>query len=268
MTRLVAAAHRAGGLDNITIIMADLYDADETAVRPVAAPEPERAVAAGQRVSGPTAEPQLLGAAAERDASTAEEMVAEQAALRAAAADDFDSLDEYDDFDEDDDPDSDSDEDRYAPQPPSKRRWRRPLILTLVALLVLAGAATAGFAWTRTQYYVGAAEENVAIYQGLNQSLPGISLSHVYQVEELTLEELPPYYQALVRATIDTGTLEAAQATVTQLEDVAEQCPQSTSTPGSSSSPGSSTSPKAPQSSPATTPSPTTQGQLPGDAKC
>ena len=266
MQQLVAAAHEAGGLDNITIIIADLYDPEETTVPPSTDAESIADDSAGQRVSGPTGEPQLLGAAFERDASSAEEMVAEQAALRAAATADFDGLDSYDDFD-DADPDGETeDEDRYAPQPPSKRRWRRPLILTLVAIVIIAVVAATGLAWTRTQYYVGAADQNVAIFQGMNESLPGISLSRVHQVEDLTLDQLPPYYQALVRATINTGTLAAAQATVVQLEDVAERCPQqpSDTTPGSTNSP----SPADPKSPPAPTPAPSASGHLPGDAKC
>ena len=42
----------------------------------------------------------------------------------------------------------------------------------------------AAYAWTRTQFYVGAAGEQVAIYQGLADALPAIPLSRVYEVAD------------------------------------------------------------------------------------
>ena len=56
----------------------------------------------------------------------------------------------------------------------------------------------AGYAWTRTQYFVGAAGDQVAIYQGLPDGIPGLQLSQVYEVQDLPVASLPPYYQAQV----------------------------------------------------------------------
>jgi protein phosphatase len=130
----------------------------------------------------------------------------------------------------------------------------------------------------------------VAIFQGLNESVPGLPLSQVYEVQDLPLSELPAYYQQLVRETIDTDTLESARATVRQLRETADRCAaQNGALPGGGK-PTTSASPKtsqttAPKSSPKSSPSgsktspaatsaaptPTSSaapGDLPGDEKC
>ena len=94
----------------------------------------------------------------------------------------------------------------------------------LVLLLVLAAGLGAAYAWIRTQFYVGAAGEQVAIYQGLADALPAIPLSRVYKVEPLALAELPPHYQDVVRANIEVDSLAAARATVAELKAEAERC--------------------------------------------
>jgi protein phosphatase len=94
----------------------------------------------------------------------------------------------------------------------------------LVLLLVVAAAVSTAYAWTRTQYFVGVAGEQVAIYQGLSERVPGGQLAHVYEVQPLTVNELPPYYQDKVRAGIDVSSLESARQTVTELTEAARRC--------------------------------------------
>ena len=89
-------------------------------------------------------------------------------------------------------------------------------------VLVLAAGLGSGYAWTRTQYFVGDSGERVAIFQGLSDDLPGISLSHVYELQPLTIAELPIYYQERVRASIDVGTLDSARQTVAELREAAQ----------------------------------------------
>ena len=260
MDRLVGAAHQAGGLDNITIIIADLIDAeplDPEATSAHAAVDVDQSEGSTHRVGGPIDEPQIIGAAAERDIPAYEEEIRERVAQRSADAADVGDDDDFDEgYDADDEPD---DEDRYDPQPPSKRRWRKTLVLTLAVLLVIAAAAGAGLAWIRTQYYVGAATSNVAIYQGLNQSVLGVQLSRVYEVQDLPMDDLPAYYQALVRETIDTGTLDSARATVQQLRDTAERCAAEPAPPASTSPNPSGKSSSRGKSTSKTTKSPTTK---------
>ena len=45
----------------------------------------------------------------------------------------------------------------------------------------------------------------MAIYQGLPESVPGVPLSEVYEVQPLAVSELPPYYQEQVRANIEVA---------------------------------------------------------------
>jgi hypothetical protein len=167
------------------------------------------------------------------------------------------------------------DESRYSPQPPGRRRLGRALV-GLVALLLVAGVALgAAYAWIRTQFYVGVAGEQVAIYQGLAESLPAIPLSRVYEVQPLTLAALPPHYQDLVRSNIEVPDLESARATVSELRTTAERCATPSPTPTPANTPVPTTVTPAPATSspvatsappptsaptPAPTPSPAERG--------
>jgi serine/threonine protein phosphatase PrpC len=197
LTRLVREALAEGGIDNITIILADV--AESAAVTPVTAPEASQAV--------------VLGAAAERAIPTATK-------IRADGTEDT-IVNELPAADRPDEPE---DEARYNPVPPSGRRYVRPLVGLLVLVLVVAAAIGTAYAWTRTQYFVGVAGDRVAIYRGLSERVPGIQLAHVYEVQPLSVSELPPYYRDKVRASIDVSSLESARQTVTELTEAARRC--------------------------------------------
>ena len=65
------------------------------------------------------------------------------------------------------------DEERYAsPQPPHQRRFRRPLIGYSWRCCRRRRTGMA-YGWTRTQYFVGADQDKVAIFQGLPDGLLG-----------------------------------------------------------------------------------------------
>ena len=137
----------------------------------------------------------------------------------------------------------------------------RPLV-GLLALLLIAGAGlAAAYAWTRTQYYVGAAADQVAIYQGLSDGVPGLRLSRVFEVQPLAVADLPAYYQEQVRANIDVPTLESARETIVELTAAAQRCaeqrqPTPTTKPTASGTPTTSGTPSTPPVSgtPRTTP--------------
>jgi protein phosphatase len=116
----------------------------------------------------------------------------------------------------------------------------------LVLVLVLGAALAAGYAWTRTQYYVADAGTKVAIYQGLPDGVPGIGLSRVYEVQDLELSSLPPFYQQMVRSAIEVESLAAARETVAALEATAKRCegrPPRTDSPSASGKPTASSAP-------------------------
>ena len=232
---LVGAARAEGGVDNITVIVADVVEpgagaTDDEESTPVEADSRAVLGAAAERSIPPAA-----GEATERGELTEDTAVnARVPALAAppAAAPPV--------------PTPAEDEARYNPRPPTRRRFVRPLLGVLVLLLVVGVGLGAAYAWTRTQYYVGVAGEKVAIYRGLSDSLPGLSLSTLYEVQPLTVAELPPYYQEKVRGAIDVSSLGAARDTVDELREAAARCvgttPKPTPAPKPSTSPRSSPS--------------------------
>jgi protein phosphatase len=142
------------------------------------------------------------------------------------------------------------DEERYSPQAPRQHRFRRPLVGLLVLLLVAVAGLGILYGWIRTQYFVGADRDRVAIFQGLSEGIPGLTLSRVYEVQQLALNQLPPFYQDQVRANIDVSSLDSARATVAELNEAAKRCaPTQQTTPRPSASPGS-----KPSSKPGSTP--------------
>ncbi len=193
LRRLVDQAYAAGGIDNITVILADIVEGDPTGGTFVLGAASERSI------------PDVLPGSGGGDDDAEDTIVVPDG----AAAEGVDEVD---------------DEARYTPLPPAKRRLGRTLAGLLALVLVLGAGVGTGYAWTRTQYYVGVAGEQVAIYQGLPESVPGISLSRVYEVQELRLAALPTFYQDMVRSAIEVDSLDAARSTVTTLQATAERC--------------------------------------------
>lgn len=106
-----------------------------------------------------------------------------------------------------------------------QRRVRRRKITWLVGVIVLvvaiALAALLGYQWTQSRYFVGASPAgNVAVYQGVQQNLGPITLSHVYEESSTPVDTLPSYDKQLVEQTINADSLSAARSIVEQLSDV------------------------------------------------
>jgi serine/threonine protein phosphatase PrpC len=233
--RLVAESLHEGGIDNITVIVADVVESGGSDDIIVLGAASEHPFPAGGVPRGQHAE----------DDGVDDTLVTKLADFEAAPADD---------------------EERYSPQAPHRGRFRKPLIgLLAVVLLAVAGLGIA-YGWTRTQYFVGADQDKVAIFQGLSDSLPGLSLSRVYEVQQLTVSELPPFYQDQVKANIDVSSLDSARATVAELTDAAKRCasPQPTASPRPKQTTGSKGAPtpsKQPDGKPTPTPSAPVTGQ-------
>lgn len=102
-----------------------------------------------------------------------------------------------------------------------RRRARRRRLGWLAALvLVLAGiglALFAGYNWTQTRYYVGADENSVVIYRGVQQSIGPISLSSVYEDTNIVLADLSDFDRQTVEATISARSLSDAELIVDRL---------------------------------------------------
>ena len=232
--RLVVESLHEGGIDNITVIVADVVEADgddDVIVLGAAAEQPIRAPGAPRRRLA-------------EDVDDPEDTLVTRLADSELPPDD---------------------EERYSPQAPRQHRFRRPLIGLLVLLLVAIAGLGIAYEWTRSQYFVGADRDRVAIFQGLSDGIPGLSLSRVYEVQQLAINELPPFYQEQVKANIDVSSLDSARATVAELNEAAKRCALTEhTTPQPSASPGS-----KPSSTPSSKPggAPTQKPSAPATAQ-
>ncbi|RJK94725.1 PP2C family protein-serine/threonine phosphatase [Vallicoccus soli] len=231
---LVQLALRGGAPDNVTCIVADVVDVD----------------------SAPPDIPQVVGAAASgpvkhlRDDDRARTSPAARAAALAARPRP----------DEGEDGGGDGAAHDEAP----RRRWPRRLLTLGVVAVLLAAAGTALWGWSRDQYYVGAHEDEVAVFQGLQQSVLGVGLSTVYEEEPIPLAALSDYSRRQVEGGIAADGLDDAREVVARLQEEAARCeqepapaaPTPRATPGRTPAPGAS-----PRATPGATP-----GAAPGAA--
>ncbi|MEE1788205.1 serine/threonine-protein kinase [Streptomyces sp. SP17BM10] len=106
---------------------------------------------------------------------------------------------------------------------PGFARWKA--VVAAVAVLGVLGGGYIGYQWTQDQYYVGAEDGHVAVYQGINQSLAGLSLSSVHsEYREIELRYLPADQQSHVTRTISVNSLFDATTTVQELDAWAQLC--------------------------------------------
>jgi protein phosphatase len=193
--------------------------------------------------AGPSATPVTVGAAAEGPVrrSTADSPAAKAAALAPRPL-----ADPYD---------GETDEGH-------RRHWGRRVAALVLLLALLGGGGAAAWAWSQQQYYVGAADQRVAIYRGLPQDVGPIKTSRLYRSEDIPLGDLPAYQRERVRSEIQASGLRDAQRIVTNLREQADICraasasPTPTSTP--SGSPTATTAKPAPSGTASSSPSATT----------
>ncbi|MFB6891600.1 PP2C family protein-serine/threonine phosphatase [Kitasatospora sp. NPDC056327] len=233
---LIQLALRGGGPDNITCIVADVLD-----------------VGATDTLSGQFNDvPVVVGAVAETppSSSAADRSIADTPAGRAAglgrgpqgafgpaegygaghpdggygAAGGYDagypegggaepSVYGTEDFDEE------------RPRPKRRNRALTFSLIGLVTVGLLGAGGFFGYQWTQSQYYVGAEGDHVAVYQGVNQSLAGLSLSSVHTTyKEIELKYLPQDQRTHVTNTISATSLGDADDKVKKLNEQAVFC--------------------------------------------
>ncbi|OMH23349.1 hypothetical protein BKD30_13525 [Tersicoccus phoenicis] len=102
---------------------------------------------------------------------------------------------------------------------PTGHRPRRLLYaaVAVICLLAVAAAAGWGYAWTQTRYYVGEANGEVAIYNGVSQTLGPIRLSHVESRSGIPVSTLPEYSQERVRMTVPADSVDRARQIIADL---------------------------------------------------
>ena len=197
-TELVTLALEHGGVDNVTVVLAEFVAAD-------AEPDPDLVCADGR--------PQLVGAAAEQPRPPTGHAVTPAAAP------------------------VDEEELRYASRPPGRRRRFKLVLGLVIVLAVIAGGGYAGYAWTQAQYYVSADGDQVAIYRGVDVDLPGISLSKVDERTTVQVASLPTYNQRLVRDGLPAENRADAQNIVAELTALSTPATNPTPTPSATGAP-------------------------------
>jgi PPM family protein phosphatase len=222
---LIAAALDHGSPDNVTCVVADVIDVDQGAS--------DAATLVGAAVAAPA----VVGAAAEAGDQVFDSATEHTAALRPGAiglpgsrqsgplADDGELPDGEPDLEE---------ELRYAPRPPRRFRWVSRIVVAVVVLGLMGMGGRWAYGWTQDQYYIGpypddasanSSKTRVAIFRGISQQIPGVPLSHVYEMQSFALSTLPSYQRQQVADTIPATSLGHAREIVGKLRKVAHQCP-------------------------------------------
>jgi len=219
---LIQLALRGGGPDNITCIVADVLDTDDgdtpaaqfndtpVVVGAVAehqgAQDPRHLQTPAGRASELGRTPHQAGPAGEFGPPGSGEPVPGGGPLGAFGG----SFGEFEDADLD------------KPRP---RKWVKRGVITLVVLAVVAGGLYGAYAWTQTQYYVGAKDGHVAVYQGLDQKLVGLTLSKVHDDrKDIELKYLPAYQRKQVQDSITVSSLSQARDRADSLAQQADVC--------------------------------------------
>jgi protein phosphatase len=214
---LIQLALRGGGPDNITVIVADVLDVDNSDTL------------AGQLNDTPV----VVGAVAENQHQLHDHHAMQTPAGRAAglgrptppqggfgppgsgSADLGDppegSFGSYNDDD--------------FVKPRRRFRWLKRSFFLVLALGAIGGGLYGGHRWTQTQYYVGAKDEHIALYRGISQDLAWVKLSKVENDHpEIELKYLPAYQRKEVRENLAEGSLKQAQKKIEELGLQASAC--------------------------------------------
>jgi protein phosphatase len=197
--QLVELAIRGGGPDNITCIVADVVDS-ATAPR-----VPGRSsVLAGAASNG--GRPMIR-----TDSPAARAHLLSQTKPQAAIVVDHDDPAPRMLHDDEDD------------MPP---RRRLPIVRSLIVLLLIliVGGVYLGWRYTQDQYYVGTDGGQVAIFQGVNQTVAGVNLSHVSDRTSIPLTQVPSPYQGQIRETVPATSRAGALAIVANVRKQYEAC--------------------------------------------
>lgn len=179
---LVGLALAAGAPDNVTCIIGDVVAIDSApGVKSKAAPN------------------QIVGSAArDRNRPTlgSESAAGRAAKLAAPHADD----------------DAESDHTGW---------WSRvkPWMLPAAALLAVMAALWGSYAWTQTQYFVGAEDGKVAIFKGIPQTLGPVTLHSVIEVSDIKVSDLDPFERERIDSAVRKDTLAEARDIVKSLRD-------------------------------------------------
>ncbi|WP_137653121.1 PP2C family protein-serine/threonine phosphatase [Bifidobacterium moukalabense] len=93
----------------------------------------------------------------------------------------------------------------------TKRNRAIGIIVTLLVLLGLAGAAFGTYRWSQTKYYLGNDNGSVTIFQGVPTSIFGLKLSHAVSATGMKTSDLPPSWQEQLQQGISFDSYSEAE---------------------------------------------------------
>jgi serine/threonine protein phosphatase PrpC len=182
-TDLVRLALEGGGVDNVTVVIAEFV---------------ERGTEPDEHLSSHDGLPQLVGAAASQP--------------RARTGDGASGTDSST---------FDPEELRYAPRPPSRRRWVRWTAGVIVVAAILGAAGFFGYRWSQDQFYVASEDGRVAVFRGVQADIPGLTLSHVEEMTDIELTSLNDFQRREIEDGIEASSKADALETIAELDVVA-----------------------------------------------
>ena len=142
-----------------------------------------------------------------------------------------------------------------ATQEKARRRHRRRVLVgSLVLLVTIVGASALFYRWTQTRYYVSTYDGQVAIYQGIPQSIGPLKLSHsVRAYADLPVNRLDDNIRERLEDTVAQDSMSAAKTYVDKTvrshvkpAGSRQGSPSASATPSPTSSPASTPAPEAP----------------------
>jgi PPM family protein phosphatase len=207
--QLVELAIRSGGPDNITCIVADVIDAATGPGGPSRASVIAGAASSSDgthplRTDSPAGRAHQLTQVSPRPLSDTADFGDEP-----LVAPDHDHRRDGDGGEYDDAADFGDEDARWA-----RHRWPVVTSILVVLLLLIAGGGYAAWRYTQDQYYVGAADGQVAIFRGVNEQVAGMSLSSVYERTGIPMSGLSASDATQIRATILASGLAKARGIV------------------------------------------------------
>ena len=188
---LVRIAYAEGGLDNITLILADVVEDGEP---------------------GPTG---VLGAAVDIDLDVPLDDAEDTRPLP------------VDGEGPRPDPYAREKAERARYQPTTKGRaaaWVKVVLAIVLPVVVIGGGLFGWYSYTQTKYFVGDSDDLVAVFRGVPDRVLGFDLSSVLEVHNTHVSDLPLYYQEKVRDSIVVPDLETATSTTEELRQIAQRC--------------------------------------------
>jgi protein phosphatase len=98
------------------------------------------------------------------------------------------------------------------------RNWKLRGLIFFVLLGLVATASIWGiYSYTQTRFYLGVEDGKVAIYQGIKESFAGFGFSHLYEKSNLDLAALPDFQQELLQRSISANSITEAREKLNQI---------------------------------------------------